>query len=30
LVQFAHLFVKVPKLGGSKVTNTVFESSCHP
>jgi len=24
-----HLFVKVPRPGGSKVTFSVFESSCH-
>jgi len=26
----AHLFVKVPRPGDSKVTFSVFESSCHP
>jgi len=25
----AHLFVKVPQPGGSEVTFSVFESSCH-
>jgi len=29
ILQFAYLFVKVPRLGINEVTFTVFESSCH-